>query len=112
MYRLLVNLPNFSSCSRNFIKSFIKVFQTSVEYIWCEIISADDTASGEAVRSGPSPGFSSRGGQNPEGGAHFKIQYWMYVTTGGPNVKWGSGHHCPPACDGPVSDAKNLSGYI
>jgi len=50
MYRLLVNLPNFSSYFRNFVKSFIKIFQTSVEYILCEIISADDTASGEAVR--------------------------------------------------------------
>jgi len=50
MYRLLLNLPNFSSCFRNFIKSFIKIFQTSIEYIWCEIISADDTASDEAVR--------------------------------------------------------------
>jgi len=29
---------------------FIKIFQTSVEHIWCEIISADNTASGEAVR--------------------------------------------------------------
>ena len=37
------------------------------------------------------------------GGAHLKIQYWMYVTTGGPNVKWGSGHHCPPAGDDPAS---------
>jgi len=32
------------------VPKFIKVFETSVEYIWCEIISADDTASGEAVR--------------------------------------------------------------
>jgi len=46
MYRLLVNLHNFSSCFIN----FIKIFETSIEYIWCEIISADDTASGEAVR--------------------------------------------------------------
>jgi len=43
----------------------------------------------------PSPGCSSRGGQKPEGGAQnqkgreiFKIQYWMYAATGGPNVKW------------------------
>jgi len=50
IYRLLVNLPNFSSCFRNFIKSFIKIFQTSVECICCKIISADDTASGEAFR--------------------------------------------------------------
>jgi len=50
MYRLLVNLPNFSSCFTNFVKSFIKIFVTSLEYICCEIISADDIASGEAVR--------------------------------------------------------------
>ena len=42
---------------------------------------------------GPSPGFSSRGGQKPgeainqKGGHIFKIQYWMYAATGGPNVK-------------------------
>jgi len=49
MYRLQVNLPNFSSFS-NFIKSFIKIFETFVEYICCEIISADDIATGEAAR--------------------------------------------------------------
>jgi len=50
VYRLLVNLPNFSSCFSNFIKSFIHIFETSVECICCEIIFADDTASGEDVR--------------------------------------------------------------
>jgi len=50
MYRLLVNLPNFSSGFSNFIISFIKIFATSVEYICCGIISADDIASGETVR--------------------------------------------------------------
>ena len=50
IYRLPVNLANFSSCFRKFIKSFIKISETSVEYICCGIISADDTASGEAVR--------------------------------------------------------------
>jgi len=50
IYRLLVNLPNFSSGFNNFIKSFITIFETTVEYICCEIISADDIASGEAVR--------------------------------------------------------------
>jgi len=50
MYRLLVKLPNFSSCLRNFVKSFINIFETSLEYICCEIISADDIASGEAVK--------------------------------------------------------------
>jgi len=62
------------------------------------------------------PGFSSRGGQKPKGGAKnqkgvhiLKIQYWIYVATGGPNVKWGApisnggaGHHWPPAGDGPA----------
>jgi len=28
----------------------MKIFETLVEYICCEIISADDTASGEAVK--------------------------------------------------------------
>jgi len=58
--------------------------------------------------AGPSPGFSIRGGQTPEegaksqkGGRTFKIQYWTYAAAGGPNVKWGAGHHCPPAGDGP-----------
>ena len=53
MYRLLVNqagLLTFLSCFRNFVKSFIKIFETSVEYICPKIISADDTASGESVR--------------------------------------------------------------
>jgi len=50
LYRLLVNLPNFSSCISNFIKSFVKFFETSVECICCEIIFAEDAASGEAVR--------------------------------------------------------------
>jgi len=34
------------------------------------------------------------------------VQYWMYVATGGPNVKWGgtdfkwgARHHWPPAGD-------------
>ena len=50
MYELLVNLRNFSSGFSNFIKSFIKIFETSVEYICCEIISADGIAGGQAVR--------------------------------------------------------------
>jgi len=63
--------------------------------------------------TGPSPGFSSRWGQTPDGeakkqkGGHiFKIQYWMYAATGRPNVKregndfkWGAGHHWPLAGD-------------
>jgi len=39
------------SCFRNFIKSFIKIFETLGEYICCEIISADDIATDEAVRT-------------------------------------------------------------
>ena len=48
------------------------------------------------------------GAKNQKGGHIFKIQYWMYEETGGPNVKWGgtdfkwgAGHHWPPAGDGP-----------
>ena len=65
--------------------------------------------------AGPSSGFSSRGGQKPDGGAKnqkgghiFKILYWMYGATRGPNVKWraqtangGPGTTGPPAGDGP-----------
>jgi len=30
------------------------------------------------------------GGAKKQKGEHiFKIQYWMYAATGGPNVKWG-----------------------
>jgi len=55
--------------------------------------------------------LAAGGGQKPEGGAHiFKIQYWIYVATGGPNVKWGGtdfkwGGRAPlppPAGDGPA----------
>ena len=64
----------------------------------------------------PSPRFSSRGAKNQmEGqkkGRHiFKIQYWMYAATGGPNVKWGApisnggaGQHWSPL-------ATDLSGW-
>jgi len=53
MYRLLGNLPTFSPCFNNFIKLLIKIYETSIEYICCEITSADDVANGEATRSGP-----------------------------------------------------------
>jgi len=32
----------------------------------------------------------------PAGGHIFKKQYWMYATTGGPNVKWGGREPLPP----------------
>jgi len=48
------------------------------------------------MQSGPSPGYSSRGGQKPKRGAKnqkgghiFKTQYWIYAATGGQNVKLG-----------------------
>jgi len=69
-------------------------------------------------KSGPSPGFSSRGGKKTEGaknqkwGHILKIQYWMYVATKGPNVKWGGidfkwgfGNRWPPAGDVPGANA-------
>jgi len=49
------------------------------------------------LNSGPSPGFSSWGGQKPvgeaknqKGGHIFEILYWMYAATRGPNAKWGA----------------------
>jgi len=50
-------------------------------------------------------------GQKPEGGHIFKILYWIYEATRGPNVKWwgtdlkwGSQAPLPPpAGDGPVA---------
>jgi len=43
------------------------------------------------------------GGQKPEGGHIFKMQYWMYAATGGLNLKrgapvsnGGAGHHWHP----------------
>ena len=70
------------------------------------------------LETGPSPGFSSRGGgknqkEGPKtrrGGHIFKILYWMYAATRGPNVKWGAqisnggtGTTAPPAGDDPAS---------
>ena len=77
-------------------------------------------------RTGPSPGFSSRGAKNQmeglktrRGGHIFQIQCWMYAATGGPNVKWGltdfkwgAGHHCPPAGDGPEAPSPFLTKQI
>ena len=36
------------------------------------------------------------GPKTRRGGHIFQIQYWTYAATGGPNVKWGPGHHWPP----------------
>jgi len=46
--------------------------------------------------SGPSPGKPEGGAKNQKGGPHFKNTVLMYAATGGPNVKWGAGHHWPP----------------
>jgi len=58
--------------------------------------------------AGPSPEFTSRGGPKIRRGNIFKIQYWVYAATGGPNVKWGApipnggpGTTGPPAGNGP-----------
>jgi len=43
----------------------------------------------------------------PAGGHIFKKQYWMYATTGGPNVKWGGREPLPPpAGDDPETNTK------
>jgi len=69
--------------------------------------------------AGPSPRFSSRGGpktrwrgKKQKRGLIFKIQYWMYAATEGPNVKWG-GHRFQmggPGTTGPPL-ATALSGW-
>ena len=33
--------------------------------------------------------LAAGGAINQKGGHIFKIQYWMYAATGGPNLKWG-----------------------
>jgi len=50
MHKLIVKLPNFSPCYSKFIKSIVYIFETSIEYICCEIISSDDIASDAVVR--------------------------------------------------------------
>jgi len=50
MHKLIVKLPNFSSCYSKFIKSNIYIFETSIEYIFCEIISSNDIVSDAIVR--------------------------------------------------------------
>jgi len=65
-------------------------------------------ASLERLQSaGPSPGFRSRGAKITTRGHILKLQCWMYAATGGPNVKWGGGHHCPPAGDEPGNQHKS-----
>ena len=52
----------------------------------------------------PVASMYQQGGPKTRRGGHiFKIQYWMYAATGGPNMKWGApisnggtGRHCPP----------------
>jgi len=65
----------------------------------------------QARRQDLAPGRAKNQMEGPKNsrGHIFKIQYWMYAATGGPNVKWGepisnggAGHHWPPASDGPV----------
>jgi len=53
------------------------------------------------------------------GGHIFKIQYWMYAATEGPNVKWGApisnggaGHHWPPRWRRPCSYDRQLAKLI
>jgi len=48
-----------------------------------------DLAAGGAINQKEGP-------KTRRGGHIFKIQYWLYAATGGPNVKWGGGHHWHP----------------
>jgi len=73
----------------------------------------------DELSPGTSPGFSSRGGQKPEGGPHFSNKVMDYAATGRPNVKWGApisnggpGTTGIPAGDGPDSFASgNVRGF-
>ena len=56
--------------------------------------------------------LAAGGPKTRRGGHIFKIQYWMYAATGGPNVKWGctdfnwrGWHHWPP----PLATALSLT---
>ena len=78
---------------------------------WWRLADSGGSAEQQARRQDLAAGGpkTRRRGHKPEGGPHFKIQYWMYAATGGPTVKWGgtdfkwgAGHHCPPAGDDPA----------
>jgi len=69
--------------------------------------------------TGPSPGFSSRRGQKPEGGAKNQKGTHLQNTVldvssnqgakrerRGTDFKWGARHHWPPAGDGLLRDAR------
>jgi len=68
---------------------------------------------GQARRQDLAAGGGQKPGEaiNQKGGHIFKIQYWMYAATGGPNVKWGGTDFkwgdqaplAPPAGDGPAT---------
>jgi len=58
--------------------------------------------------AGPSTGFRSRGTKSHKGGCIFKYNIGCMQQPGDQTLKWGaqtlngvSGHHCPPAGDGP-----------
>jgi len=43
------------------------------------------------IKSGPSPGFRTRGSKNHKGGTFLNsLQNLMYAAAGGPNMKWGT----------------------
>ena len=52
--------------------------------------------------SGPSPGFSSRGGKKTEGGHIFKIMYFGCMQQPGGQI-WNGGHRFQMGCRAPVS---------
>jgi len=71
----------------------------------------EETSGGRrAGEPGPSPGFSSRGGQKPRGGTFLKYcigcmeQPGAKRAMGGTDFNWGAGHHWPPAGDDPVEN--------
>jgi len=108
------------------VKQSMFYIVVTVAYVWAHATGAANTVHNNCCAAqwkvlngpqlgrgpGPSPGFSSRGGQKTKARGHIlKILYWMYAATRGPNVKWatqisnrGAGHHCTSwrrPCQGP-----------
>ena len=58
----------------------------------CRQARRQDLAAGGGQKPEEGAKNQKEGPKTRRGGHIFKIQYWMYVATGGPNVKWGGTH--------------------
>jgi len=62
------------------------------------VVDGSQSVQGPKVPSsaGRSSGFSSRGATEKHGGPHFSNAILDVCSNRGPNMKWGTRHHCPP----------------